>query len=304
MGLMKTEDKDTILVVDDEEINREMMASNLEDLYRVVTAESGIAALEMCRDVQPDLVLLDVMMGEMSGLEVCRQMQKDKELQEIPVIFITGLNKVDDEDACWEAGGVDFINKPIHYRTLLHRVKSHLKLKHQASELKLLAFRDGLTQIYNRRYMEAHLPKIFKHHLREKQPLSFLMIDIDYFKGYNDLYGHVAGDTVLIEVAKTMQESLTRPQDQVMRYGGEEFFIVLPNTDQVGAVFVAERLNRNIENKKLGFADSPFGCVTVSIGVATATVESKLYSESLMKLADKALYSAKEKGRNQFCVAN
>lgn len=167
-----------------------------------------------------------------------------------------------------------------------------------------LAVHDGLTGIYNRRYFDETLAREWKRTMREKAPLSLIMLDIDYFKKYNDTYGHQAGDECLRQVATTISGALRRPADMAARYGGEEFVVVLPNLKLEDSAKFGETIRAKIEALKMEHKQSdanPF--ITVSLGIASVVPSSISSYEELVGAADKALYSAKNKGRNRVCVA-
>lgn len=167
-------------------------------------------------------------------------------------------------------------------------------------ELERISFVDGLTGIANRRYFDEFLRREVERAAREQTPLSLIMIDIDFFKAYNDTYGHLAGDDCLKQVASSLRNTVRRPTDLVARYGGEEFAVILPNTSLEGAIRVAEKLRQNIEALKLPHLGSPQeGCLTISLGVASSSTETKDIPTTLIAKADSALYSAKRSGRNR-----
>ncbi|WP_372627509.1 diguanylate cyclase [Arsukibacterium sp.] len=292
--------KATILVVDDQPTNIQIIYHILGDSYQVLMATSGAQALQVCRDSAPDLVLLDVMMPDMDGLQTCQAMKADETIAAIPVIFVTGLQKQEEEDACWQAGAVDFIQKPVNANTLLHRVKAHLTLKRQTDFLHSLAYVDGLTGIFNRRFLDSTLEKQIAIGKRQKQrEISVLMIDIDHFKLFNDQFGHLAGDEALRKVAETLEQGCLRPNDIVARYGGEEFVVILPNTDRQGADKVAAKLLKAITELAIPHPTTEHGIVTISIGGATSPYD-EASKEAITALADKQLYAAKQSGRNCF----
>lgn len=289
-----------LLIVDDNPINIGLLNSILIADYDVFMAACGREALEMCRNAPPDLVLLDVMMPDIDGLEVCRQLKHHPETAEIPVIFVTAGCTPADEDACWDAGCVDFVTKPINPATLLNRVRAHLKLKFHVDALKAMAFVDGLTGIPNRRFFDEILDAEWRRSARGGTCLSLLMIDVDFFKHYNDRYGHLVGDDCLRRIASLLRGQLNRPFDVVARYGGEEFACLLPGNDQRGALAFAELLERSIrtagiEHLDLGLND----VVTVSVGVAVAHPTRDTSYVSLVQRADAALYRAKHLGRGR-----
>lgn len=290
----------TILVVDDQPINIQVIYQILGEQYQVLMATSGIEAIKVCKTSMPDLVLMDVVMPEQDGLTTCKLMKTDAEIANIPVIFVTGLQQQSEENACWEAGAVDFIQKPVNPSTLQHRVRAHLTLKRQTDLLRSLAYIDGLTGVNNRRYFEQYFQKQLAACKRLQQPIAVLLIDIDHFKQYNDHYGHLLGDDALKLVAKSLKLSTKRPADLVARYGGEEFICVLPNTDASGATHLATKMLAAIMELNIKHPTSPLGKISVSIGVAATTD----YQVNLTQLADEQLYSAKQNGRNRYSVAS
>lgn len=290
----------TILVVDDQPINIQIVFQVLGNEYNILMATSGKQAIKVCHDSRPDLILLDVVMPEQDGLETCRQLKADKQLSDIPVIFVTGLQHQTDEDACWDAGGVDFIQKPFNTNTLRNRVKAHLALKRQADLLRSLAYLDGLTGIYNRRYFDNVLSIQLAQHRRKLSPLAVLMIDIDYFKKYNDTFGHLAGDDALRKVASTLKHS-GRQADMVARYGGEEFVVLLADTDINGAVTVAKNMLHHVLELDIAHPQTPATKLSISVGIAVAD-EAKGYDSNIIELADQQLYLSKQRGRNTYSV--
>lgn len=290
----------TILVVDDQPINIQIVFQVLGNEYNILMATSGKQAIKVCHDSRPDLILLDVVMPEQDGLETCRQLKADKQLADIPVIFVTGLQHQTDEDACWDAGGVDFIQKPFNTNTLRNRVKAHLALKRQADLLRSLAYLDGLTGIYNRRYFDNVLSIQLAQHRRKLSPLAVLMIDIDYFKKYNDTFGHLAGDDALRKVASTLKHS-GRQADMVARYGGEEFVVLLADTDINGAVTVAKNMLHHVLELNIAHPQTPATKLSISVGIAVAD-EAKGYDSNIIELADQQLYLSKQRGRNTYSV--
>ncbi len=288
----------TVLIVDDQPTNIQLIYQLLKDDYQILMATSGTQAINVCKESQPDLVLLDVIMPEMDGLQTCRLIKNDPTIADIPVIFITGLTAQEDQDACWEAGGVDFLKKQFNINTLKNRIKAHLTLKHQADLLRSLAYLDGLTGLNNRRYFDQHLKPHLAQAYRKKQPLSLLLIDIDYFKQYNDTFGHLEGDDCLKKVATTLHQCCRRPTDIAARYGGEEFAMILPETDQEGIWYVANLVQDKIKTLCIDHPAAENGFLTISIGGAV-DLEGSHSPEQLIKLADNMLYQAKNTGRNQ-----
>lgn len=291
-----------ILVVDDQPINIQLIYQILGAQYKILMATSGQQAIKVCTDSKPDLVLMDVMMPEQDGLETCQLMKANPDIFDIPIIFVTGAQQQEEEDACWQAGAVDFIQKPFNANTLRHRVHVHLTLKKQSDLLRSLAFIDGLTSVYNRRYFDQELIKQLASCKRQSTPLALLIIDIDHFKLFNDQFGHLAGDDALRKVAKTLSSSCARPQDLVARYGGEEFVAILPDTDAAGAEFIAKKMLQNIRQLHISHPTTEQGIITVSIGIAIADTTAG-YDTHLTAQADKQLYLTKQQGRNGYRLA-
>ncbi|WP_231570208.1 MULTISPECIES: diguanylate cyclase [Pseudomonas] len=292
-----------LLVVDDQPLNIRV----LHELFRadcdVYMATSGELALQMSRDIAPDLILLDVMMADIDGHEVCTRLKAAAETRDIPVIFVTGKDHEDDETIGFELGAVDYIRKPFHSVVARARVMNHLKLKLQSDVLREMAMLDGLTGITNRRGFDERFAAARAHAIREQRPLSLLMVDVDYFKKYNDLYGHLQGDQCLRDVAQAMNVSVHRPHDQACRFGGEEFAVLLPDTDEAGAMKVAQKLHSAV--KRLGIehrASDVAETLTLSIGAAVRLPSSKASLQQHLKWADEQLYRAKSEGRNCTCI--
>lgn len=292
------QEKPKLLLVDDQRIN--ILA--LHELFReecdIFMAMSGEQALEACQKVLPDLILLDVHMEGMDGHEVCRRLKEDPKTRDIPIIFVTAQGAEEDEVLGLELGAVDFIAKPINPVIVRARVNTHLTLKHQSDMLRSIALLDGLTGVANRRRFDEELERTWRQSLREKTELSAIMIDIDYFKRYNDHYGHMRGDTCLRSVAGALEAAVNRPYDLLARYGGEEFVCLLPNTHLRGAVVVAERMQACVQALQLEHSASEIGQrVTVSIGVSTMTANAIDGPQVLLEAADRQLYQAKQAGR-------
>lgn len=235
--------KGDVMIVDDTLPNLRLLSTMLtEKGYKVRGVTNGETALTAVSFAPPDLILLDISMPDMDGYEVCRRLKANEQTKQIPVIFISAMNEVLDKVRAFAIGGVDYITKPYHVEEVLMRVKTHLTLRHlqveleQANaELRRLVTLDGLTQIANRRRFDEYLTQEWLRSAREQQPLALVFCDIDYFKPYNDTYGHQAGDDCLRQVAQTLETVAHRPADLAARYGGEEFALILPNTPQSGA---------------------------------------------------------------------
>jgi diguanylate cyclase (GGDEF)-like protein len=291
----------SILLVDDDPLIIRTMSRILADVADVRFATNGEAALRLARESMPDLILLDSEMPGMSGFQVCEALQADPELADVPVIFVTSHSDTAMHVAGLEAGAVDFIAKPVSEPLLLARVKNQLRIKRLTDELRSATMVDTLTQIANRRRFDEKLSRERARCERAKEPLGVLMIDVDYFKRYNDNYGHPEGDACLKKIATVLEQSCQRPADLAARYGGEEFTVLLPGLAKDGAAHVARRIldaltELAIPHEKSSVSD----WVTVSIGVGYFNrVPRKGDGRDLLAAADLALYAAKGAGRAQ-----
>lgn len=292
-----------LLVVDDQPINIQTLYQIFHADHEVFMATSGEQALAFCRgNPLPDLILLDVVMPGLDGLAVCQQLKADPVLANIPVIFVTACMDPADETRALEAGGVDFITKPVNPMVVRARVKTHLTLKAQGDFLRSLVFIDGLTGVANRRRFDEALLSEWRQCRRAGTPLALLMIDIDHFKRYNDHYGHPTGDACLQQVAAVLKAAMQRACDLVARYGGEEFVCLLPGCDQAPALAKAQALQAALAAQGIAHEASPTAAwVTLSIGVAVAQPQAGGSPAALVAAADAALYSAKHRGRN--CIS-
>lgn len=295
----------TILAVDDSPENLDLIKNILEPYYIIKVAPSGELALQIARQQKPDLILLDIMLDGINGYEICRLLKSDEVTHNIPVIFLTAKRSEADEVQGFKIGGSDYITKPFSPAIVLARVKTQIFLKAKTDLLEKLASLDGLTEIPNRRAFDVAMDRQFSQAKRTGTPLSLLIIDIDNFKQFNDHYGHPIGDDCLRRVAKSLVNQTHRCEDLVARMGGEEFVILLPNTDSMGATMRAEQYRSVVEQLKIHHADaSPLPYVTVSVGVATVVANTDDCFSDLIKAADNALYRAKHQGRNRVCCEN
>ena len=290
----------TVLIVDDAPSNLAILTETLRAEYDIRIASSGYEALRLVEENPPDIILLDIVMPDLDGYEVCRRLKERGATRHIPIIFLTSKGEVADETLGLALGAVDYIIKPISVPIVQARVRTHVELKRRGDLLETLSMRDGLTGIANRRRFDDCLDRAWRHGLRTGRPLSLVLADIDYFKGYNDAYGHVAGDECLKLVARTLAGVLKRPCDLAARFGGEEFIVVLEDTSIAGALHVAEGMRAAVQALGLPHADSQTAAmVTVSIGAATTVPTSASTPEALLCLADRKLYEAKQTGRNR-----
>jgi diguanylate cyclase (GGDEF)-like protein len=292
--------KSTILIVDDEVSNIEIMNAVLEDDYEVLFSTSGQQALDTARETPPDLILLDVLMPGIDGFEVCRQLKADPQLADIPVIFTTGLGDTEDEMRGLSLGAIDYVTKPIQPAILRARVGNHVELKRLRDQLASLAVTDALTGLSNRRQMEQALKTETSRLTRTGDWLTVIMLDIDFFKQFNDTYGHPAGDRCIMMVGAALTRAVKRASDLPARYGGEEFACILPGADPEGAALVAQEICLHIQSLNIPHERSqisPF--ITASIGVASARCLPNMAPELWIKEADRQLYRSKQSGRNR-----
>jgi diguanylate cyclase (GGDEF)-like protein len=318
-----------ILLVDDTPENLRLLSNILESQgFKVKKTVSGKMAIQAAKIKPPDLILLDINMPEMNGYEVCRQLKAHEETANIPIIFISALDQTVDKIKAFGIGGVDYITKPFQELEVLARVKSQIIISQQQQlllaqnqklqqeiqqrqraeealvaanqQLQLFALLDGLTGVANRRKLDEYLNIEWKRHIRDQLPISLLLGDVDFFKYYNDAYGHVAGDNCLQQIAAVIRFSVKRPADLVARYGGEEFAVVLPNTNSSGAIHIAELIRQEVYKLNIPHNQSRVDkFVTLSIGISTIIPQLDMRLDALIKTADKALYTAKEQGRNR-----
>ena len=293
-----------ILLVDDSTTNLRIMGGILSSSYDILVATSSETALEIAQGSEPpDLILLDVKMPGMDGYAACRILKEADNTRDIPIIFITALEDPQSEMKGFELGAVDYITKPYSAQAIRARVKTHLALKQHADILEDQAFLDGLTGIANRRQFDQSLEKEWLRMMRRETPLSLLMIDIDHFKQFNDRYGHGIGDECLRLVAHTIASIIKRPGDLAVRYGGEEFAVILPDTDEKGARVVAEAMRLAVDTLKLPHAASLVADhITISLGVTSNIPRQHENAQDLVNAADRALYRAKSSGRNRIYV--
>ncbi|RMG73826.1 MAG: diguanylate cyclase [Nitrospirae bacterium] len=315
----------SILVVDDSDDTRLLIETILSKAGHkdVLTCSSVSEALKILEDREVDLILMDVLMPEIDGIEACRLIKRNKDLLDIPIIMVTAKDDMEYLQQAFSAGALDYITKPFNRIELLARVRSALKLKQEMDKrkarereleqmakaleeanerLKRLSSLDGLTGIANRRVFDETLEAELKRAKRQKSPISLILIDVDYFKLYNDSYGHIKGDECLKKIADVLSGALKRAGDLAARYGGEEFACILANTDVEGALGMAEKICAGVRALKIPHERSPFGIVTVSIGIASLIPSKSLTVERLINCADTALYRAKRDGKNQIKV--
>jgi diguanylate cyclase (GGDEF)-like protein len=314
-----------ILVVDDDPTMRHVLRRVMEkDGYQVVEAANGEQGLEAYKRLKPHIVLLDALMPVMDGFACCTHLQmliddhslnsealiearKLDSVSRTPVLMITGLDDQESVDRAFAVGATDYVTKPIHLPVLRQRVRRliqqtqlYQQLEVANQELKRLAALDGLTGVANRRRFDEYLEAEWRRMVREKRPLSLILCDIDFFKKYNDTYGHQAGDACLRKVANALTFCAKRSGDLVARYGGEEFAVIMPNTTTDGASQVAEEIREAVNHLKIPHSQSAVSeHVTLSLGIASISPTPNTSPSIVIAEADAALYRAKAAGRNR-----
>lgn len=288
-----------VLVADDDALNRQVLADLLMPEYTVLLAKNGEQALDRIRRHAPDLVLLDVMMPDMDGYEVLRRLRADPQTANVAVIFVSGLDRPEDEANGLKMGAADYIAKPFNATVVMARVALHLQLVRQRRMLERLAHVDGLTELANRRRFDAVYASEWQRASASGSPLSLALIDIDAFKQYNDRYGHPAGDRVLRALARAVASSV-RAGDLAARYGGEELVLVLPDTDAIAARALMDRVRGAVAALQIPHAASQVApTLTISIGGATLGEAAFETADDLFAAADQHLYQAKQAGRDR-----
>lgn len=306
-----------ILVVDDHPDNVEIINARLSSRgFRIETASNGEEALRMVRENPPQLILLDVMMPLMDGYEVSRRIKRDENLPYIPIILVTARDSTQDKVEGLDAGADDYLTKPVNFPELEARVRSMLRIKRLQDELdqknreleqankrlRKLSITDGLTDLFNHRHIHELLHEEFERTRRSGEPLAVAMLDLDRFKQVNDTFGHPTGDVILYETARILRDT-AREIDMVGRYGGEEFIVLLPGTDEEAAAQFAERVRQAVSGHL--FRDEAHEVrMTISGGVASFPGLDIDHPDVLIKRADEALYSAKETGRDRIVRAS
>jgi diguanylate cyclase (GGDEF)-like protein len=311
-----------VLVVEDNESASMIVCRIITSMgHETVRAESGEEAISLFKEGHYDLILMDVEMPGINGFDATRSIRKLSPDLWVPIIFLSANTAETYLTIGIEAGGDDYLSKPVKPTVLKAKIKAMSRIAHVQEqlaesnqnlarvneELRLISCMDGLTSVVNRRGFESQFDVEWRRTLREKTQLSVMMIDVDEFKGFNDNYGHLAGDDCLRIVAQALKGQLLRPGDIVARYGGEEFVILLPNTDIAGAINVAKNIQQDLYNANVAYTHSSVSDrVTICIGIfCTVQLDAnfdRLDNSILLARADKALYKAKESGRNKFVV--
>jgi len=289
----------TILIVDDTVENLDILEELLSE-YDVISVTGGEDAISIVHEEAIDLILLDIMMPQMDGYEVCQELKSNNDTKDIPIIFITANTDEVSIEKAYDIGGVDYVTKPFLPKELKARVKKELQIQDMMNELKLLASTDPMTKLYNRRYFSKISDQALEFAQKENKDISIIMIDIDKFKNINDTYGHDIGDKVIIALANILI-NYQRKSDISCRFGGEEFVILLQDTQIEDAKIVANKIKENVENLTVNCNNLNIK-FTISLGVSQIDIKNEPNIEKALKRADEALYLAKNNGRNQICL--
>lgn len=294
-----------LLIVDDDPTQLRFYLQGLNDVYHCQFASSASETVTFARQFpQPDLIILDVVLPNVNGFEICQILKEDQLTSHIPVIFVSGQDDVESKLKGFEQGCVDYISKPVLLPEMQARISTHIKLKQQTILLESLAYTDPLTQVSNRRKYNETLQREWARSIRYGQPIAMLLMDIDYFKQFNDFYGHGVGDDCLIKISSHLKDLVNRPGDLFARIGGEEFVILLTDCGIEGALSKADEILRTVSMLNIANQGAPkLDRVTMSIGVALTIPQHQDEPLALFQAADEALYEAKHSGRNKFSVS-
>lgn len=293
-----------ILIVDDSCLQAAQLKSILEDEYEITIAQTGEEGLNLASSENFSLILLDVIMPGMDGFELLKKLQEEIVTQSVPVILITSLSDARDEEYGLILGAVDYITKPFNPLIVKARVNTHIKLYNYRRQVEYQSRTDQLTGIPNRRQHDRYSHIKWNEAARLQVPFSVCMLDIDYFKAYNDTFGHPAGDKVIVAVAKTVSSYLKRTTDFFARYGGEEFVGFLIGDSSRKAFEHLKKVRQAVEDLHIPHAPAVSSWVTVSIGGASVIPRAESSYDLHLKLADAMLYDAKRMGRNRVVWAN
>lgn len=291
---------DKILIIDDSVLQAQALRGILEDEYEISYSRKGAEGIETAVNWEPALILLDVIMPDLDGFEVLKRLKERAQTKDIPVIMITSLSDMGNEERGLRTGAVDYITKPFYPLIVKARVCTHIQLYHYQKLIKEQALIDEQTGIPNRRSYEERSRMEWNRAVRTQKPLSIVLLDIDKFKRYNDTFGHPAGDKVLTMVAQALRGCLKRASDFIGRYGGEEFVLIIPENEADTAYALAKRVRQAVEALQIPFLPEekmPF--VTISAGGVTIVPKKQEQYETYLKIADMMLYDAKKMGRNR-----
>lgn len=293
-----------ILIVDDSLVQATQLKAILEDDYNITVAQTAEDGLHRTGDEDYSLILLDIVMPGMDGFTLLKKLQEEIITQSIPVILITSLSDVANEQRGLVLGAVDYIAKPFNSLIVKARVNTHIKLYNYRRQAERQSMTDQLTGIANRRKYDSYSIEKWYEALRLQVPFSICMFDIDHFKAYNDQFGHPAGDKAIAAIAKTLSSYLNRSTDFFARYGGEEFIAICMGDPAEKMFAYLKKIRQQIENLHIPHAPSVSEWVTVSIGGVTVIPSMEKSYDVYLKVADTMLYDAKKNGRNMVAWAD
>ena len=298
---MNEEPKRSILIVDDEISNTRILDHILGKEYTIYAVEDGTTGIELARRCHPDLILLDIIMPGKDGYEVMSILKELPETKEIPVIIITELKSKEDEKKGLACNAADYISKPFDAEIVKLRVRNQIRIINLLHDIKNISMTDQLTGLANRRSFDERLHLEWGMAARGNIPITLLFIDVDNFKSHNDMYGHLQGDVTLQTLAKVFKRELKRSIDFIARWGGEEFAVLLVNSEPPGALNVADRIRISAEKARIPLGGGQTTGITVSIGLNTHIPSQDSSVDMFIRGADDALYTAKKKGKNTVC---
>lgn len=298
--------KGTILLIDSKSDKNPSYLDIFQSIFshdlKIKSAKTGNDGISLALNEKPDLIFLGIMGSDMTGLDTLKELKKSRDTKNIPVIVFTDKDNEKIEEKSLNLGAVDYISEPFSGVIVKARVYNQLQIIRQMRTIEQISLLDPLTNIRNRRSFNDRLNTEWRRCLRDRSPLSFMMVDVDKFKQYNDTYGHPQGDTLLKALAMIFEASARRPADLIARLGGEEFGILLPNTPIKPAMEIAEIIRTSVELLRVMTADGVTETrTTISIGVAALVPAEGLHSQDLIEKADQLLYEAKTTGRNRVC---
>lgn len=294
-----------VLIVDSADSGSNLLKAVLkqEGFENVFTTRCLDQAMEVLQNNSVDLILLSYVLPKISGAEACKQISTNPLYEDIPIIMVTANNDIETLQTSFEHGAIDYIAKPFNGQELIARVQAHLIRKSISDKRKKIALTDPLTEAYNRRHFDMVYDSLYTRSIREKKVLTFIMIDIDNFKKYNDNYGHQKGDIALKEVARTLKEQLESLEDlegDLFRLGGEEFAILLYDVPLGRVEVLSTEIHKALGFLKIEHAyNENFGYLTISVGIAQVQCAPEISKFTIYNSADQALYQSKKNGRNQ-----
>ncbi|MBE6034968.1 MAG: diguanylate cyclase [Clostridiales bacterium] len=293
---------ETILIIDDSFFNIKLLKDILQKDYNIIYANQGEKGLEIAKAMQPSLILLDIEMPGLNGFQVMERLQAAKETQQIPVVFLTGVDDTATEEKAFFCGAVDYIRKPFCCNVVCARVRTHINMFRYRKMLETQMYIDVLTGLYTRKHCIDYINKQWKRSIEEGLPFSLGIADIDFFKSVNDTYGHQEGDRVLSAVANLMKNAMPEENDYIARIGGEEFYLIIIGESRAKAAEIMENVCNAVGKEsvcQVGGNSEESISVTISIGGSTIIPCERDSAEAFTAIADKMLYEAKGNGRNR-----